>query len=297
MAGARRTSVATAVRAAFDFTSLRAAALLRLHNGAAPSPRSPPSAERPSPHLELFEYEASPWCRRVRETICVLGLKTTVMPCPRETLRCEGAHSDLSAWRPEVQARGGRLLFPYLYDHSAGVALNESEAIVEHLWRTYGDGVERPWQDVLLNGNRTLPRLASFALLASPSGCRPLPSHGLLAAPSRRPDERSPLVLYGNEPDAGSKLAREALCSLMIKYVYVPTAQCETPIPRLEDPTTGATLTGGEAIRDYLNSTYRRGPSNGILAAVPEPNLGDADRASWLTGVLRWLPAPRPGRW
>ena len=130
-------------------------------------------------------------------------------------------------------------------------------------------------------------------------------------------------MLYGNEPDAGSKLAREALCSLMIKYVYVPTAsnaasaagcvdgeikremegegERKVPmamaVPRLEDPTTGACLVGGEAIRDYLNTTYRLGSSNGILAAVPEPNLGDVDRTSWLTGVLRWLPAPRPGRW
>jgi hypothetical protein len=34
----------------------------------------------PAPDLVLYEYEASPWCRRVRETLGVLGLVALIKP-------------------------------------------------------------------------------------------------------------------------------------------------------------------------------------------------------------------------
>ena len=274
--------------------SLGLASAIRLHNGrliAKRDGRRPESSESmPTPRLELFEYEASPYCRLVRETLCVLGLRALIRPCPRETLRFEGAFSPASPHRAEAQARGARLSFPFLHDHSAGVALNESRAICDHLWRTYGAHVERPWQDEMLNGG-SLPRLLEFALLAAPSGLRPLPSHGLLAAPSRQPER--PLVLYGCEPDPGSRAVREALCSLQIAYELVPTYESSPhapSVPHLDDPNTGVQASGARPISKYLDETYREGPSLDYLAGMPEPNLGDPNRTSWLTKALAWLP-------
>lgn len=252
-------------------------AAIRLWNGR-PAPRT--TELRELPQLELFEYEASPWCRRVRETLCVLGLPALIRPCPRETLRVEGAFSSLARHKPDVK---GRLIFPYLVDHTADMALNESRDIVEHLWNRYGEGVERPRADALLNGG-TLPRLVDFALLAGPSGLRPWASCGLTVAPSSSPAE--PLVLHANEPDPGSRLVREMLCSLQIAYRHVPS---DAPnVPHLEDPNTGfATFGAGHACR-HVAETYAQGSPLSHLAPVPEPNLGDA-RRSWMSPLFTFL--------
>ena len=259
--------------------ALRLAAAVRLHNGATIAPRA--RGAPPMPVLELFEYEPSPYCRLVRETLCVLGLRATIFPCPRETLRREGAYSSRATHRAEVRARGGRLAFPYLHDRTAGVALNESGAICAHLWRNYGADVERPVIDRILNGG-VLPRFLEFGWLAAPSGLRPLPSHGLMAAPARQPEH--PLVLHSCEPDPGCRMVREVLCTLQIAYESQPVSMCDSSsLPHLEDPNTGFRGFGARAIVTYLEDTYRLGPTLGLDAEVPEPNLGDADRSSWLT--------------
>ena len=160
----------------------RAAGAVRLWNGE-PARRSTPA---PTPELILFEYEASPWCRRVRETLGVLGLAALIKPCPRETLRAEGAFGATSRHRPEAAAAveaaaaaaeagaSSRLSFPLLVDRTAGVTLSDSAAICEHLWSLYGGGVERPTLDQALNPRRrTL--LLDFPLLAAPSALRPWP--------------------------------------------------------------------------------------------------------------------------
>ena len=71
------------------------------------------------PELILYEYEASPYCRRVRETLCVLGLRALILPCPRETLRLEGAYGSLARHKHKIKALGGHLLFPFLEDRTA----------------------------------------------------------------------------------------------------------------------------------------------------------------------------------
>ena len=199
-------------------TASSIASALRLWNGATPAVRSRPA---PRPQLTLYEYEASPWCRRVRETLCVLDLEADVRPCPRSTLRVEGAYSRTSVYKPEVREAGGRLLFPFLVDHTAGVALNQSATIVEHLWTAYGtDVVERPVVDRWLNGRPALdvervvfeasllPKLVDFMLLAAPSGARPWAHCGLFEAPVAKRPER-PLLLHACEPEPGCRLVRE----------------------------------------------------------------------------------------
>ena len=72
--------------------------------------------------LVLFEYEASPYCRRVRETACALDLDLLVRPCPRTTMLSEGTidptrHRFRAAARNALDAHAGRdapLRFPLL---------------------------------------------------------------------------------------------------------------------------------------------------------------------------------------
>ena len=241
----------------------------------------------------LFEYEASPYCRRVRETLCVLGLRALVLPCPRETLRLEGAYGPSSKHKGDILALGGKLLFPFLVDRTAGVALNESRAICMHLWQHYGDGVDRPWIDELLNNGR-LPHALDFALLAAPSGVRP--TSGLMAAQATAhlaALREQPLVLHGCEPDAGCRSVRELLCELQLPWVHVPTSTA-SPIPHLEDPTTGFATFGACRAIEYIEERYRLSARASITAAVPDPNLGDGDRTSWLTQLLSLVPGSQP---
>lgn len=266
----------------------RLASASRLWNGAYVASRR---GVTPTPDLHLFEYEASPFCRRVRETLCILGLRALILPCPRETLRLEGAFGPTARHKKKVIDLGGRLLFPFLHDRTADVKLNNSREIVEHLWLHYGGAVDRPPVDRMLNGH-TLPRPIEFALLAAPSGLRPFPTAGLMAAaPTQHADEleETPLILHGCEPDPGSRAVRELLCELQLPYLHVPTS-LPAPLPHLEDPSTGFSCFGAKQALAYIEDRYRLTSCCSIATAVPEPNLGDPDRKSWLTYALAAVP-------
>ena len=232
--------------------------------------------------------------------MCVLDLEADVRPCPRATLRVEGAYSSTSVYKPEVREAGGRLLFPFLVDHTAGVALNQSAAIVEHLWTAYGtDVVERPAVDRWLNGRPALdverialeasllPKLVDFVLLAAPSGARPWAHCGLFEAPVAKRPER-PLLLHACEPEPGCRLVREKLCMLQLPYRHKPRPAA-APLPHLEDPNTGWSSFGAPQALEYLEAEYQAGPPPSpvgtLFAPVPEPNLGEA-RRSWFSGVF-----------
>lgn len=83
---------------------------------------------RPEVSLELYEFEACPFCRKVREVMTELDLSYVSRTCAK------GAGAN----RREVEARGGKRLFPYLVDPNTGTELYESDAIVDYLDRTYG---------------------------------------------------------------------------------------------------------------------------------------------------------------
>ena len=85
---------------------------------------------RPRQRLELYEFEACPYCRKAREALSMLDLEVLVKPCPKGGSR----------FREDVKRRGGKALFPYLVDPNAGKEMYESDAIVEYLFREYGDG-------------------------------------------------------------------------------------------------------------------------------------------------------------
>jgi len=86
--------------------------------------------KRPVQPLELYEFEACPFCRKVREALSILDLEVIVYPCPKGG----------PTYRPRVRERGGKELFPYLVDPNSGTAMYESDDIVAYLFSEYGDG-------------------------------------------------------------------------------------------------------------------------------------------------------------
>jgi glutathione S-transferase len=86
------------------------------------------SRKQPPRLLELWNFEASPYCRKVRETLCALNLDYVVHNVAKRSQR-----------RPELVALGGKMMVPYLVDPNTEVAMYESEDIIAYLRRTYGE--------------------------------------------------------------------------------------------------------------------------------------------------------------
>lgn len=83
---------------------------------------------QPPQRLELWNFESSPYCRKVREELNALGLDTLVHNVAKRGRR-----------RPELVALGGKMQVPYLVDPNTGAAMYESDDIVRYLRETYGD--------------------------------------------------------------------------------------------------------------------------------------------------------------
>ncbi|KAK2966451.1 hypothetical protein RJ640_005430 [Escallonia rubra] len=84
----------------------------------------------PPMRLQLFEFEACPFCRRVREAITELDLSVEVYPCPKGSVR----------HREVVRRIGGKEQFPFLVDPNTGISTYESSEIVNYLFQQYGEG-------------------------------------------------------------------------------------------------------------------------------------------------------------
>ena len=83
-------------------------------------------ARQPAQALELWSFEASPFCRIVRESLTTLELPYRLHNVAKG-----------SRQRQAFVARSGKLQVPYLVDPNEGVALFESAAIVGFLEETY----------------------------------------------------------------------------------------------------------------------------------------------------------------
>ena len=81
----------------------------------------------PREKLELYSFEASPFCRLVREELTSLEL-------PYELHNVAKG----SAKRGAFVARSGKMMVPYLIDPNEHVEMFESADIVRYLRRTYG---------------------------------------------------------------------------------------------------------------------------------------------------------------
>lgn len=109
------------IRPLFDATSALASAW-RLGAGVKVEPSKPPVLP-----LELWSFEASPFCRIVRETLCTLEIPYH--------LRNVGKSSPS---RDAFVERSGKMQVPFLADPNTQVELFESADIVRYLRATYG---------------------------------------------------------------------------------------------------------------------------------------------------------------
>ncbi len=120
--GSGRSGVSKAL-APLNLVSAAVASALRPLGGAVKSPR----AEQPEQLLVLWQFEASPFCRKVREALAVLDLDYHVRNVAKG-----------SRHREEFKALSGRMMVPYLVDDNTGAAMHESDDIVAYLHETYG---------------------------------------------------------------------------------------------------------------------------------------------------------------
>ncbi len=216
--------------------------------------------------LILFDIEACPHCRAVRQALTALRLDVLIQPCPKGGQRFRG----------QAQALSAKTQFPLLVDPNTGKTLQESAAIVDYLFATYGQGAA-PQR---LRPSRWMASLGSLA--SASRGLR-----GLSARPAKVAAQ--PLHLWSFESSPYSRLVRERLCELELPYVlhnlgkeqfadmgparlrvrpgpYKPLPDGpraamlrrvgRVQVPYLEDPNTGSKLFESEDILAYLERQY-----------------------------------------
>ncbi|MFT4046726.1 MAG: glutathione S-transferase N-terminal domain-containing protein [Solimonas sp.] len=161
-----------------------------------------PAYRQPVEPLRLYDIEACPYCRLVRDALTELDLDVLIQPCPKGGQR----------FRPQAIAAAGKAQFPLLVDPNTGRTLYESADIVEYLAETY---------DGRAGGTRGLARAAHLAgsMLASAAQF----GRGLRVRASRAPAQ--PLELYSFEASPYSRLVRERLCELELPYLLRSTGK------------------------------------------------------------------------
>ncbi|ESQ38568.1 hypothetical protein EUTSA_v10028854mg [Eutrema salsugineum] len=197
--------------------------------------------------LQLYEFEACPFCRRVREATTELDLSVEVYPCPKGSVR----HREI------VRRSGGKEMFPFLIDPNTDTLMYESGDIVKYLFNQYGNG-----------------RAPSTGLLESTlfTGWMPtlLRAGRGMSLWDKAPMDPPPkmLELFSYENNSYARLVREALCELELPYVLHNIGEGSTrmrsllnasganKVPFLVDPNTGVQLGDYQKILAYLFKTY-----------------------------------------
>jgi glutathione S-transferase len=201
---------------------------------------------RPVRPLILFEKEACPYSRLVREALSILDIDADMRPCPDG----EEVHEK------ELEALGGKQI-PYLVDPNQTEALSESLDIVQYLFEKYGDG------------RVPLTLRGPLAIRSSKLASRIRGHRGNDKRAARRPSLE--LELFGYEAGPHTRLVREQLSALGLPWVYRTRAhhsprrfELEAELgplsfPYLRDKNTGRSLRESDIIVAYLETTYARG--------------------------------------
>lgn len=226
--------------------------------------------KQPEKLLKLYDIEASPFCRLVREVLSEMDIDVMVLPCPAGGKR----------FRPEAKALLSRVTFPLLVDDNTGDVMIESSDIIEHLGRTYDAKVR--------NSKGAMRGVAvGTSVLSTLLGTRLNGIQGLKARPSKAPEQ--PLELYSFEASPYSKPVRARLCELEIPYIlrntpkaaktdlgppffrdklfkgpkgttrhrqYLADTTGMVQVPYLVDPNTGVSMYESAEIVKYLDKTY-----------------------------------------
>jgi glutathione S-transferase len=208
------------------------------------------AADRPAPRrlLELYEFEACPYCRKVREVLSELDLDYLCHPV---------AHG--SPRRSELLKLGGKVQAPYLVDPNTGSAMYESADIIDYLNETYGDGKRAGW---------SLP-VPDFVdnVVSGLAGAVRITHGGRIRVPARHV-KLAPLTLYNMEGSPYCRKVREALAELDLEYVVrnLPKGSAKRQdlverggkmqVPYLIDPNTDTEMYESDDIVAYLREGY-----------------------------------------
>jgi len=224
-----------------DVATSFAASAARMGSGMQIAPLGP----RPKKRLELYEFEACPYCRKVREALSALDLEAMIYPCPKDGPR----------FRPAVIRRGGKAQFPFLVDPNTGKELYESDDIITYLFQQYGDG------------RVPLPlRLGPVTDVTSMLASAWRPAFGARYRTAKQPQK--PLELYSFEASPFCRIVREHLCALELPYVLHNVAKGsprrdafvkrsgKMMVPYLVDPNTGTEMFESADIVAYLERRY-----------------------------------------
>lgn len=234
--------------------------------------------KQPEKMLQLYEFEACPYCRRVRQALTALNLDYEVYPCPKNG----------TLYRPKVLEMMGVTQFPLLIDPNTDTSIQDSARSIDYLFRTYGKVNKAPpskWQD--FPERETKGTLIS--VLNMLRGMKADNANTKRIAAGKQPEQL--LELYGFEMSPYSRVVRERLCELELAFVcrnvakerwqdaghsklrlkmgkYIPkqagkreslmngAMQGRMQVPFLIDPNTGVELFESKNIIKYLDSVY-----------------------------------------
>ena len=228
--------------------------------------------QQPEKPLQLYEFEGSPFCRRVREVLTLLNLDYEVYPCPKGGQK----------YRKIVQEKGGKQQFPFLVDENSGVALYESQDIIHYLFQHYGKTGKTPQK---FSHYPQLPVVALAGTLVN--GARGIWINKKIidrAAPAEL------LELWGFEASPFTRVVRATLAELELPFIYHNVAKerwqdmgpavlrfkpgkyqalaggkrekvmdvmgRDIQVPYLVDPNTGVKMFESAVIVKYLNKHY-----------------------------------------
>ena len=214
------------------------------------------NAPRPEKSLILYEYESSPYCKRVREMINLLDLSVEYRPCP-------GARQ--GKFSQDLLQRTGRQTVPYLIDPNTGSEMFESNDQIEYLLNTYGPPSSEFDRKALWPITFEAFSIFTSTLVAI---IREMPS-GRRQENTRQDNESmKPLELWGYESSPFVRPVREKLCSLCLPHIMVSCPRGSSnrdkmvertgrfQVPFLIDPNTGIEMFEGPEIVEYLEKVY-----------------------------------------
>ena len=234
-----------------------------------------PFPNQPEKALKLYEFEGSPFCRRVREVMTLLNLDYEVYPCPKGGTK----------YRKQVKELGGKMRFPFLVDENTGEKLYESQDIIHYLFKHYGKNGKTPkkyahypkypvvaFAGTLINGARGVWIDKKIVNRAAPEQLIEL--WGFEASPYTRivrgvlTELEIPFVFHNVAKERWQDQGPSVLRLKPGKYIpltggkrekVVPVmgrVKNDIQVPYLVDPNTGAQLIESESIVNYLQKQY-----------------------------------------
>ncbi len=203
---------------------------------------------KPQKTLELYEFEACPFCRKVREALTSYDLDAMVYPCPKN-----------GRFRAVVKELGGKDMFPFLVDPNTGKSMYESGDIIKYLAETYDT-----------NGTPLGPSLGPITMISSVLASVFRSGRGRDARGDEDKRPKQPLELWSFEASPWCRLVREALCELPYVLHNVGKKSDARPafversgkmqVPYIIDPNVpphiGTSMFESAEIVRYLNATY-----------------------------------------